>query len=227
MVLNPFCDKTLQMQSILRGIHSHKWVCSTVDHQFHFNMLYRWMRIEQVQRASSQFENLNARLGPALDLKPCSLAQRIGSIRIQQDGRWKGIGIGFSSMNSPKNVTILCNTGTLVCKLISHHELWTRVATRKVETARRPNRRLLFIESSLNQATQCKTTGPGLSDELRGAPVIFRVGPPNNCLVSSRYSPFNGFPRELGNNLHSAVCTEYTPRGNQQATESPYRLKAA
>ena len=50
------------------------------------------MRIERVQRASAQFENVNIRLGPALDPKPCSLANWTHSIRIQQDGTWKGIG---------------------------------------------------------------------------------------------------------------------------------------
>ena len=53
------------------------------------------MRIERVQLASAQFENLNGRLlGPALDAKPyfCSLALWTYSIRIQQNGEWKGIG---------------------------------------------------------------------------------------------------------------------------------------
>ena len=50
------------------------------------------MQIERVQQASTQFENLNSRLGPALDPKPCSLAQWTRSIHIQQDGAWKGIG---------------------------------------------------------------------------------------------------------------------------------------
>ena len=35
----------------------------------------RIMRIERVQWASAQFENLNGRLGPALDTKPCLLAR--------------------------------------------------------------------------------------------------------------------------------------------------------
>ena len=43
-------------------------------------------------RASAQFENFNGRLGPALDPKPSSLALWTRSIRIQQDGAWKGIG---------------------------------------------------------------------------------------------------------------------------------------
>ena len=50
------------------------------------------MRLERVQRAGAQFENLNGRLGPALDVKPCMLARWTRSIRIQQDGEWKGIG---------------------------------------------------------------------------------------------------------------------------------------
>ena len=50
------------------------------------------MRIERVQWASAQFENLNGRLRPALDLKLCSLACWTLSIRIQQDRAWKGIG---------------------------------------------------------------------------------------------------------------------------------------
>ena len=48
--------------------------------------------MERIQRASAQFENLNGRLRPALDPKPCSLACWTRSIRIQQDGAWKGIG---------------------------------------------------------------------------------------------------------------------------------------
>ena len=50
------------------------------------------MRIERVQRVSAQFENLNGRLVPALDLKSCSLAHWARSMCIQQDGAWKGIG---------------------------------------------------------------------------------------------------------------------------------------
>ena len=49
------------------------------------------MRIEQVQWASTPFENLNGRLGPALDPEACSLASWTRAIRIQQDGTWKGI----------------------------------------------------------------------------------------------------------------------------------------
>ena len=49
------------------------------------------MQIEQVQWASVQFEKLNGHLGPAFDPKPWSLACRTRSIRIQQDGAWKGI----------------------------------------------------------------------------------------------------------------------------------------
>ena len=56
------------------------------------------MRIERVQRAGVQFENLNGRLGPALDPKPCSLARWTHSIRSQQDGAWKGIGGVISEM---------------------------------------------------------------------------------------------------------------------------------
>ena len=48
------------------------------------------MQIERLQRASAQFDNLNGHLGPALDPKPFSLAHC--SIRIQQDGAWKGTG---------------------------------------------------------------------------------------------------------------------------------------
>ena len=44
------------------------------------------MRIERVQRASAQFENLNGRLGPALDPTPCFRARWTRSFRIQQDG---------------------------------------------------------------------------------------------------------------------------------------------
>ena len=58
-----------------------------------FVTLYRWVRIERVQRASAQFENLNGHLGPALDPKPCSLAHLTRSIRIQQDSAWNS-GIG-------------------------------------------------------------------------------------------------------------------------------------
>ena len=60
------------------------------DPRFYFIALYRWMRIERVQRASAQFENLNGPLGPALDLQAVLAWTR--SIRIQQDGAWKGIG---------------------------------------------------------------------------------------------------------------------------------------
>ena len=48
--------------------------------------VYRWMCIKQVQRAGAQFENLNGRLGPALDPKPCSLPCWTRSIRIPQNG---------------------------------------------------------------------------------------------------------------------------------------------
>ena len=58
--------------------------------RFHVVTLYRW--IERVQRISAEFENLKGRLGPALDHKPCSLARWTRSIRMQQDGAWKGIG---------------------------------------------------------------------------------------------------------------------------------------
>ena len=51
------------------------------------------MRIERLQRPSAQFElkYLNGHLGPVLDPKPCSLARWTRSMRIQQDGAWKGI----------------------------------------------------------------------------------------------------------------------------------------
>ena len=61
------------------------------DAWFHLITLYTWMRIERVPRTSAQFENLNSRLRPALDLKPCLLARRARSIRIQQNGAWEGI----------------------------------------------------------------------------------------------------------------------------------------
>ena len=35
---------------------------------------------------------MNSRLRPALNPKPCSLANLNRSVRIQQDGRWEGIG---------------------------------------------------------------------------------------------------------------------------------------
>ena len=50
------------------------------------------MQIERVQWPSAQFENLNGHLGRALDPKACSLTRWTRSIRIQQDGAWKGIG---------------------------------------------------------------------------------------------------------------------------------------
>ena len=54
------------------------------------------MWIDRVQRAGAEFENLNGGLGPAaaaaaLDPKPCSVAHWTHSIRIQQNGAWKGI----------------------------------------------------------------------------------------------------------------------------------------
>ena len=52
-----------------------------------------WMRIERVQRASAQFENLNGCLGPALDPKLCTLAHWAPAFRIQQNGTWKEIGV--------------------------------------------------------------------------------------------------------------------------------------
>ena len=57
---------------ILKTHISDKWVCGTetsqciADPRINFVTLYRWMRIERVQRASAQFENLNCRLGPCL-----------------------------------------------------------------------------------------------------------------------------------------------------------------
>ena len=53
--------------------------------------IYRRMQVEGVERASKQFENLSGRLGPALDTKPCLLARWTHSMRIQQNGAWKGI----------------------------------------------------------------------------------------------------------------------------------------
>ena len=50
------------------------------------------MQIERVKWASAQFENLNGRLGPALDPNPCSLDRWTRSIRIQQNGAWKEVG---------------------------------------------------------------------------------------------------------------------------------------
>ena len=54
--------------------------------------VYRWMRIERDQWASVQFETLNGGLGPALVPMLCSLARWTRSIRIRQNGAWKGIG---------------------------------------------------------------------------------------------------------------------------------------
>ena len=50
------------------------------------------MWIERVRRTSTQLDNLNGRLGPALEPKPCSLARWNRSIRNQQDRAWKEIG---------------------------------------------------------------------------------------------------------------------------------------
>ena len=76
-----------------------KWVCKTETNSsspiltaFHYTTLYHWMQIEQVQRASVRFENLNSCLGPALDPKLCSLACWTRSIRTQQDSAWNEIG---------------------------------------------------------------------------------------------------------------------------------------
>ena len=54
---------------------------------FHY-AIYRWLRIKPGQHAN----NLNSRLGPALDPKPFSLARWTRPIHVQQDGAWKGIG---------------------------------------------------------------------------------------------------------------------------------------
>ena len=40
----------------------------------------------------TQFDILNGRLRPALDLKPCSLARWTRSIHIQKNGAWREIG---------------------------------------------------------------------------------------------------------------------------------------
>ena len=48
------------------------------------------MRVERVQRARAHFENLNGRLGPALNPKPRLLAHLTRSTHIQQNGSWKG-----------------------------------------------------------------------------------------------------------------------------------------
>ena len=68
------------------------------------------MRIEQVQRASAQFENLNGRLGPAVDPNPFSLARWTCSISIQLNGTWKGIGgviIGKASFRAADSLILI------------------------------------------------------------------------------------------------------------------------
>ena len=54
---------------------------------------YHFYRIAECGMSGSNgqahIENLNSRLGPALDPKPCLLARRTCSIRIQQNGAWK------------------------------------------------------------------------------------------------------------------------------------------
>ena len=65
---------------------------------------------ELVQRASAQFENLNGRLRPALDPKPCSLARWMRFIRIQgiqQNGAWKEIGGVIIEMLASVQQTLL------------------------------------------------------------------------------------------------------------------------
>ena len=50
------------------------------------------MRIERVQRAGHNLKIWKVASDHALDPMPCSLARCARSIRIQQDGAWKGIG---------------------------------------------------------------------------------------------------------------------------------------
>ena len=93
----PFWFSTEHHWTVLKTHICDKWVCGTETNVVRrrclisFRTLYCWMWIERVQRASVQFDILNGRLRPALDLELCSLARWTRSICIQQNGGWKGI----------------------------------------------------------------------------------------------------------------------------------------
>ena len=83
---------------ILKTHICDKWVCGTETSQWItdpkiilFVMLYHWMRIERVQQASAQFDELNSRSGPCLG--PQAVFACLLSIHIQQNGIWKEIEI--------------------------------------------------------------------------------------------------------------------------------------
>ena len=62
---------------------------------YYFVTLYGWIRIERIQRASAQFENLNGHLGPCLGRtrsRDRLLFEPASSIRIQLNVAWKEIG---------------------------------------------------------------------------------------------------------------------------------------
>ena len=99
------------------------------DPRFHFAALYRWMWIERVQQATAQFENMNARLRPAWDPKPCSLARWTRSICIQQNCAWKGIkGISIMPQIYNNNTRLqcaccACSWGTWLTRPLSWQQL--------------------------------------------------------------------------------------------------------
>ena len=87
-------------------------------------VLYHWMQIERVQRASSQFENLNGCLGPALDPKPCSFAHWTRSITIQQERNW-GSHHWNASLRATDSLMIIISLWVMHMNVnFSHHCIW-------------------------------------------------------------------------------------------------------
>ena len=93
-----------------------KWVCSRETSRslpIPNSILLRYIAecgLSGTNRHGALFENLNGRLGPALDPKPYSLAGWTRSIRIQQNGAWKGMGgISIETLVSGRNWTYHLN----------------------------------------------------------------------------------------------------------------------